>query len=172
MGRTIPRSCVKELQRSCNSNELRPEGWWGGSSDQRSCNVGAATRAVLLNFLTNSVKFLTNIARRGAILLNFLIKSAKELQLDLFLSRFSQLYYNILFFYIYFPFNYTKILEKSQYFTTLEKNHVKILTFVRGAALFLLKILTTSGAASELENCDSERFFHSVRTVKFQPILL
>lgn len=82
-----------------------------------SCDVGAATRAVLLNFLTNSVKFLTIIARRGAILLKFLIKNAKELRLDLFLSRFSQL----LFFYLYFPFNYTKILEKSQYFTTLEK---------------------------------------------------
>ena len=82
MGRTIPRSCVKELQMSCDSEELhpkelRPEGWWGGSPDQRSCDVGAATRAVLLNFLTNSVKFLTNIARRGAILLNFLIKKCK-----------------------------------------------------------------------------------------------
>lgn len=87
---------------SCDSEELhpkelRPEGWWGGSPDQRSCDVGAATRAVLLNFLTNSVKFLTIIARRGAILLNFLIKSAKELQLDLFLSRF----YHYIYFFIY-----------------------------------------------------------------------
>ena len=120
---------------------------------------GAATRAVLLNFLTNSVKFLTNIAGRGAILLNFLIKSAKELQLDLFLSRFSQLYYNFLFFYIYFPFNYTKNLEKSQYFTTLEKKPHENLDFRAGRGAILLKILTTSGAASELENCDSERFF-------------
>lgn len=139
MGRNVPRSCVKELQRSCNSEELRLEGWWGGSLDQRSCDVGTATRAVLLNFLTNSVKFLTIIARRGTILLNFLIKSAKELQLDLFLSRFSQLYYNILFFYLYFPFNYTKILEKSQYFTTLEKKPHENLDIRAGRGTIFVK---------------------------------
>lgn len=139
MGRTIPRSCVKELQRSCNSEELRPEGWWGGSSDQRSCDVGAAARAVLLNFLTNSVKFLTNIARRGAILLKFLIKSAKELQLDLFCQAFRSFIIIFYFIYIYFPFNYTKILEKSPYFTTLEKKPHENLDFRAGRGSIFVK---------------------------------
>ena len=110
----------------------RVVGWEPGPKElqRRSCNPG-----VLLNFLANSVKFLTIIARRGAILLNFLNKSAKELQLDLFLSRFSPLYY---FLYI-FPFNYTKNLEKSPYFTTLEKKPCENLDIRAGRGTIFVK---------------------------------
>lgn len=44
-----------------------------------------------------------------------------------------------LFFYIYFPFNYTKNLEKSQYFTTLEKKPHENLDFRAGRAAIFVK---------------------------------
>ena len=84
--------CSGAASRSCKgaatSKELRPEGWWGWEPGPKELRRRSCDPGVLLNFLTISVKFLTIIARRGAILLNFLIKSAKELRLDLFLSRF------------------------------------------------------------------------------------